>query len=83
MYDSFFRFILLLLGDININSSPNTVYNNKIPLNTHQFYNRNEPTVPFKCIVVTVAKNRTIQKGIFSKKGACFDNCFKCFDNWN
>ena len=32
-YDSFFRFTLSLCGDININPSPTTVNDNKIPLN--------------------------------------------------
>ena len=48
-YDSFFRFILLLLGDINVNPGQTTLNNNKIPLNTPPFYNCNEPTMSSEC----------------------------------
>ena len=45
-YDSFFRFILLLSGDININRGSTSVTNNSIPLNTLPFRNCGEPTMP-------------------------------------
>ena len=45
-YDSFFRFILLLSGDININPGPTTVTSNSIPLNTLPFRTCGEPTMP-------------------------------------
>ena len=38
-YDSFFRFILLLLGDIKVNPGPTSVTNNIIPLDTLPFHN--------------------------------------------
>ena len=43
-YDSFFRFILLLSGNINVNLGPTTVTNNSIPLNTLPFHNCGEIT---------------------------------------
>ena len=45
-HDSFFRFTLLLSGDININLRGTTVTNNSIPLNTLPFHNHDEPTMP-------------------------------------
>ena len=42
-YDSFFRFILLLSGSINVNLGPTTVNNNRISLNTLPFHNCGEP----------------------------------------
>ena len=48
-YDSFFRFILLLSCDVNVDPGPTTVNNNKIPLNALSFYNYDEPTMPSKC----------------------------------
>ena len=47
--DSFFRFILLLQGDINVNPSPTAVNNSKVPLNALPFYNCHEPTITSKC----------------------------------
>ena len=47
-YDSFFRFILLLSGDININPGLTTITNNSIPLSTLPFRTCGEPTMPSK-----------------------------------
>ena len=43
-YDSFFRLILLLLGDINVNPGPTTVNNIKTPLNNLPLHNSNNIT---------------------------------------
>ena len=48
-YDSFFRFILLPLGDINVNPGPTTVNNNKVPLDALSFHNCDEPFIPSIC----------------------------------
>ena len=48
-YVSFFMFILLLSGEININPGPTTVNNNKFPLNALPFYNCDEPIMPSEC----------------------------------
>lgn len=47
--DSFFRFILLLLGNINVNASQTTVSQSKIPLNNLPIYNSDEPIMPSAC----------------------------------
>ena len=48
-YDSFFRFLLLVLGDINVSTGLTTVTNNSIPLNTLPFHDCGEPTMPSEC----------------------------------
>ena len=45
-YDSFIRFILLLLGDMNVNPGQITVNNNSINSNIPQFHNCHQPTMP-------------------------------------
>lgn len=42
-------FILLLLGDINVNPGPTTVNNNIAPFNTLPFHNCDNPTMPSEC----------------------------------
>ena len=44
--DSFFRIILLLLGDINVSPGPTTVTNSNIPLNTLPHHNHGDSTMP-------------------------------------
>ena len=65
-YNSFFRLILLLSVDINVNPGPTKVNNNKVPLHVLPFSNCDEPTL--NAIVLTTPKNLTIPSGIFSKK---------------
>ena len=48
-HDSFFRFILLLSGDINVNPGPTTENNDEISLSTVSFYNCDEPNIPSEC----------------------------------
>lgn len=48
-YNSFFWFILLLLGAVKVNLGWNAVTNCSIPLNTTPFYNWRETTMPCKC----------------------------------
>ena len=48
-YGLFFRFILLLSGDTNVNLIPTNVNNNSILLNTLPFHNHGEPAMPSEC----------------------------------
>ena len=49
-YDSFFRFTLLLLGDINVNTGPTTVNDDSIPLNSFtKIHNSHEPAMLSEC----------------------------------
>ena len=69
-YDSFFRFILLLSGDININPGPTTVTNNSIPLSTLPFRTCGEPTMPSKVKSLGCCKAHNNSKWkIFLRKG--------------
>ena len=69
-YDSFFRFILLLSGNVNVNPGPTTVTNNSIPLNTLPFHNHGEPTMPSECNSLGRYKAHDNSKWkIFKKKG--------------
>ena len=68
--DSFSRFILLLLGDINVNPGPTTVNNNKIYLNTLSFYNCHEPTAPSECNSFADNKEHDNSKWNIFKKGS-------------
>ena len=68
-YDSFFRFILLLSGDINFKPVPTTVTNNIILLNTLPFHNCGEPTMPSECNSLSCYKAHDNYKlKIFKKK---------------
>ena len=67
-YDSFFRFILLLSGDINVNLGPTAVTNNSIPLNTLPFHNCGEPTMPPECNSLGCYKVHDNSKWKISKK---------------
>ena len=63
-YHSFFRLVLLLSGDVNVNQDQTTVNNNSIPLNTLPFHNdksmkgqkknKSEFVAKFVGIIVTV-----------------------------
>ena len=67
--DSFFRLILLFLGDINVNPGPNTVAHNSIPLNTQPMHNHGEPTMPSECNSLGCYKAHDNSKWkIFTKK---------------
>ena len=69
-YHSFFRFILFLLGDINVNSGPTTVTNNIIPLNNLPFHNHGEPFMTSGCNSLGCYKAHDNSKWkIFKKKG--------------
>ena len=72
-YDSFFRFILLLSGDINVNPDSTTVNNNNVPLNALPFYSCNEPTKPSECNSSDYAKEHDDSKwNIFKNRLAYF-----------
>ena len=75
-YDSFFRFILLLLGDINVNPGPTTVNDNKIPLNTLPFYKCDEPVMTSKCDSSDHNKEQCDSKlNMFTKRACIFYIC--------
>ena len=68
-YDSFFRFISLLWGDINNNLGLTTVTNNSIPLNTFPFHNQGKITMPSECNSLGCHKAHDSSKWkIFKKK---------------
>lgn len=67
-YNSFFRFILLFVSDVNVKPGPTIVNNNKISLNILPFYNYDEPTMPFK----GNKKHDYSKWNILKKELACF-----------
>ena len=73
-YNSFFRFILLLSCDINVNPGPATVNDNKVPLKALPIYNCDEPTAPSKCGSSDYSKEHDNSKWNIFKKRAC-----KCY----
>ena len=70
-YDLFFRFILLLSGDINANSGSTTENNNKDPLNVLPFYNCDEPTISSEYNTSDYNKEYDDSKSNIFKKRAC------------
>ena len=66
----FFRFILLLLGDINVNQGPTNITNNSIPSNILPFQNCPKPGIPSECTSSGYYKAHDNSKlKIFKKKG--------------
>ena len=77
-YNSFFRLILLLSVDINVNPGPTKVNNNKVPLHVLPFSNCDEPTINSKCDSSDYTKQLNNSKwNIFEKKGLAYFT-FEC-----
>ena len=70
-YDSFFRFILLLLSDMNVNPGPITVNDNSINSNMPQFHNYHKPTIPSERNSSHFYKAHYNSKFKFFKNNAC------------
>ena len=67
-YGSFFRFTLLLLGNLNVNPASTTVNDNSIPLMILLFHVCYKPTMPSRCV------SSEFQKAHYSSKLSIFKN---------
>lgn len=67
-YGSFFRFTLLLLGNLNVNPASTTVNDNSIPLIILLFHVCYKPTMPSRCV------SSEFQKAHYSSKLSIFKN---------
>ena len=67
-YGSFFRFTLLLLGNLNVNPASTTVNDNSIPLIILLFQVCYKPTMPSRCV------SSEFQKAHYSSKLSIFKN---------